>query len=95
MCLAVPGEVKELVDKSGLRFAKVSFGGITREICMEYEPEARPGDFVLVHVGFAIARIDAEEAARAWEILQQLGGAEEFEAQQPAEDAEERHALPR
>jgi hydrogenase expression/formation protein HypC len=63
----------ETTEKHGMRFGKVRFGGITREVCLEYEPEARPGDFVLVHVGFAIARIDAEEAARTWEVLEQIG----------------------
>ncbi len=79
MCLAVPGEVVELVEKSGLRFARVQFGGIAREVCMEYEPDAVPGDFVLVHVGFAIAKIDAEEAARSWELLRQIGGLDEID----------------
>lgn len=73
MCLAIPGELVETTEKHGMRFGKVRFGGITREVCLEYEPEARPGDFVLVHVGFAIARIDAEEAARTWEVLEQIG----------------------
>ena len=79
MCLAVPGEVVELVEKSGLRFARVQFGGIAREVCMEYQAAAAPGDFVLVHVGFAIATIDAEEAARSWELLRQIGGIDELE----------------
>jgi hydrogenase expression/formation protein HypC len=69
MCLSVPGEVVEVFEKHGLRFGKVRFGGITREVCLEYEPDAAPGDHVLVHVGFAIAKLDAEEAARAWAAL--------------------------
>jgi hydrogenase expression/formation protein HypC len=79
MCLAVPGEVVELVDKEGLRFARVQFGGIAREVCVEYQPDALPGDYVLVHVGFAIAKIDAEEAARAWEVLREIGQLDETE----------------
>ena len=63
MCLGIPGEVIELREKEGLRFAKVRFGGIARDVCLEYVDGVVPGDFVLVHVGFAIARIDAEEAA--------------------------------
>lgn len=73
MCLAVPGEVIELAERDGLRFGKVQFGGIAREVCLEYQRDAVVGDFVLVHVGFAIAKIDREEAARQWEILRELG----------------------
>lgn len=73
MCLAIPGEVVELTDRHGLRFAKVAFGGITRDVCLEYQPAARPGDFVLVHVGFAIATIDRAEADRQWAVLRELG----------------------
>jgi hydrogenase expression/formation protein HypC len=77
MCLAVPGEVMTIVDRHGLRFGRVRFGGITREVCLEYVPEAVTGDFVLVHVGFAIARIDREEAERTWAALEELGEASE------------------
>src|SRR5690348_10431532 len=66
MCLAIPGEVMEVTEEHGLRFAQVRFGGILRQVCLECQPEARPGDFVLVHVGFAISKIDREEAARTW-----------------------------
>jgi hydrogenase expression/formation protein HypC len=73
MCLAVPGEVVELVERDGLRFGRVQFGGITRDVCLEYQREAGVGDFVLVHVGFAIAKIDRTEAARTWAVLRELG----------------------
>lgn len=73
MCLAIPGEVVAVHEQHGMRFARVQFGGITREVCLEYQPAARIGDFVLVHVGFAIATVDREEAARQWEILRELG----------------------
>ncbi len=76
MCLAIPGEIIEVHDKHGMRFGNVQFGGITREVCLEYQPAATTGDFVLVHVGFAIATIDAAEAARTWELLRELAGAE-------------------
>ena len=62
-----------------LRFGQVRFGGITRKVCLECQPEAVPGDFVLVHVGIAIARIDREEAARAWQVLRELGQLGELE----------------
>lgn len=86
MCLAIPGEVTSVSEKHGMRFAQVRFGGITREVCLEYEPEAAPGDFVLVHVGFAISRIDAEEAARTWEALRELGQTDEVEVHELEED---------
>jgi hydrogenase expression/formation protein HypC len=73
VCLAIAGEVVQLVDRDGLRFGKVQFGGVTREVCLEYARDAVVGDFVLVHVGFAIARLDRDEAARQWEILRELG----------------------
>jgi hydrogenase expression/formation protein HypC len=77
MCLAIPGEIVALHEKEGLRFAKVQFGGIARDVCLECVGQVALGDFVLVHVGFAIARIDAEEAARTIRILEELGGLEE------------------
>jgi hydrogenase expression/formation protein HypC len=77
MCLAIPGEIMEIHDKHGMRFANVSFGGITREVCLEYQPSSQLGDFVLVHVGFAISIVDREEAARVWNVLRELGELEE------------------
>ena len=79
MCLAIPGEVMELSERDGLRFGKVRFGGVVREVCMEYEPSAGIGDFVLVHVGFAISTIDRAEAARAWALLEEIGQLDELE----------------
>ena len=77
MCLAIPGEIVEVTERHGMRFGKVAFGGITREVCLEYQPGATQGDFVLVHVGFAIATIDAAEAERTWRLLRELGEATE------------------
>jgi hydrogenase expression/formation protein HypC len=71
MCLAVPGRVLERVERDGLRFARVDFGGVRKEICLETAPDAAPGDWVLVHVGFALRVLD-EAAAR--EIVLALGG---------------------
>jgi hydrogenase expression/formation protein HypC len=80
MCLGIPGEIVDIREKHGLRFGTVRFGGISREVCLEYQPDAVPGDFVLVHVGFAIAKIDAAEAARAWSVLEQIGETDEVAA---------------
>jgi hydrogenase expression/formation protein HypC len=73
MCLGIPGEIVELSESKGLRTAKVRFGGLVKEVCLECVPEAQVGDFVLVHVGLAIARVDREEAERTYEALQDLG----------------------
>ena len=85
MCLGIPGEIVEVRRQKGLLFGKVRFGGITRTICLEYVPDARVGEFVVVHVGFAISKIDAEEAARAYEVLEQLGQTAELTADKPSE----------
>jgi hydrogenase expression/formation protein HypC len=77
MCLGIPGEVIDVREQYGLRFASVRFGGVTRDVCLELEPDARAGDWVLVHVGFAIARIDPAEAERAWRVLSELGQTDE------------------
>lgn len=79
MCLGIPGELIEVSERSGLRFGKVRFGGICRDVCLEYQPEAAPGDFVLVHVGFAIATIDRAAADRAWEVLEEIGQTDELD----------------
>jgi hydrogenase expression/formation protein HypC len=73
MCLGIPGKILDCFESQGLRMAKVEFGGIVREACLECVPEARVGDYVLVHVGFAISRIDEEEAARTYRLLEELG----------------------
>ena len=80
MCLGIPGELVEVRDDSGLRVGKVKFAGITREVCLEYVPDASVGEYVLVHVGFAIAKIDREEAARSYKILEELGQTAELTA---------------
>jgi len=73
MCLGIPGEVTAVSERDGLPFGEVRFGDVTREVCLTCYPDVVPGDFVLVHVGLAIAKIDRAEAARAWQVLQQLG----------------------
>ncbi len=72
MCLAVPGKIVESYDSHGIRMSKVDFGGITREACLEYLPDAAVGDYVLVHVGFAISKVDEEEAARTFQYLAEM-----------------------
>ena len=80
MCLGVPGEVLDVwVDESSqLPMGKVDFGGISRTICLAFTPEVSVGQFVLVHVGFAISHIDEEEAAKTLQLLQEMGELEEL-----------------
>lgn len=73
MCLAVPGRILETEQHDGSRLAKVQFGGVTRKVLLNFVPEAEVGDYVLVHVGFAISRIDAEEARRTFDLLEAMG----------------------
>jgi hydrogenase expression/formation protein HypC len=73
MCLAVPGKILDVEQRDGSRIAHVQFGGITRQAYLNFVPEAEVGDYVLVHVGFAISRVNAEEAERTYELLEQMG----------------------
>lgn len=73
MCLAVPGKILETEERNGSRIARVEFGGITRQAYLDFVPDAGVGDYVMVHVGFAISRVDAEEAQRTYELLEAMG----------------------
>lgn len=79
MCLAIPGKILETHREHEMLMAKVQFGGITKRICLEYVPEAKVGEYVLVHVGFALALIDEEEAKRVFEMLEAIGGLDELD----------------
>lgn len=76
MCLAVPGQVVEIVGTDEMRSARVDFSGVVRPVCLAYVPEARVGDYVLVHVGFAISRIDGATARETYAVLTELGALE-------------------
>ena len=80
MCLAVPGKILTIIEEQnlGLRRGKVDFGGIRKEVCLDYTPEARVGDYVLVHVGFALTVVDEQEAQRVFEALRELDQLEEL-----------------
>ena len=86
MCLAIPGKVIEAFEQRGMRMARVQFGGITREACLEYVPETKVGDYVLVHVGFALSRVDEEEAQRTYKLLESMDQLTELNAPE-VEDA--------
>lgn len=77
MCLGVPGKVVDLYEKGGLKMAKVDFGGIFREACLDYVEEAKVGDYCVIHVGFAISILSESEAMETLELLRQIGAIEE------------------
>ena len=73
MCLAIPGKVIEVFEDHGLRMGRVDFGGTVKKACLAQLPEAGVGDYVLVHVGFALSLVDPEEAERTYRLLEELG----------------------
>ena len=73
MCLGIPGKLLEIHEQDALPLGKVEFGGIVKEICLAYVREVKVGEYVLVHVGFAISRIDEREAQEVFETLRELG----------------------
>lgn len=87
MCLGIPGRVLEVRDSAGLRMATVDFGGVRREVCLEYTPQAALGDYVIVHVGFAITMVDEAEAQRTLDVLRAMAGAVEGELGEPLPEA--------
>jgi hydrogenase expression/formation protein HypC len=77
MCLAIPGKILECQLVSGMRQARVEFGGIVRSVSLDFVPEAGVGDYVMVHVGFAISKVAADEADRTFKLLEEMGALEE------------------
>jgi hydrogenase expression/formation protein HypC len=73
MCLGVPAKIVEVYESNGLAMGKVDFGGVTQEVCLAYVPEARVGQYAVIHVGFAINLLDEEEALATLELLKQIG----------------------
>jgi hydrogenase expression/formation protein HypC len=74
MCLAIPGKITAIADDGGLlRMGTVDFGGVTREVCLAYVPDAMVGTYVIVHVGFAISQLDEEEAQETLRLLREMG----------------------
>ncbi len=80
MCLGIPGKVLEIERNAlGIAMGKVSFGGIAKEVCLAYVPEAEVGDYVIVHAGFAISRLDEAEAMEVFDLLNQMEDAAQSE----------------
>jgi hydrogenase expression/formation protein HypC len=80
MCLGIPGKIVEIDNGSGIMMGVVDFGGVRREVCLEYiADQVDIGDYAVIHVGFAISKVDEEEAQKAFEILQQMSELEELQ----------------
>ena len=77
MCLAVPGQVVSVAEQDGQQMAQVDFGGLRKEVCLDYIPDARVGEYVIVHVGFAIQRLDEQSAQETLANFEKLGILEE------------------
>ncbi|HEY1583503.1 MAG TPA: HypC/HybG/HupF family hydrogenase formation chaperone [Chthoniobacterales bacterium] len=89
MCLAIPGKLIEIsTDASGVRMGKANFGGIVKQVCLEYTPEVEKGDYVLVHVGFALSKVDEAEAARTYKALEQMQQLTELDTPEVLDDEE-------
>jgi hydrogenase expression/formation protein HypC len=77
MCLGVPGQIVEIYEAGGLRMGRVDFGGVLREACLAYVPEAQVGEYVLIHTGFAISLMSEKEAQETLDLLRQIGAQDE------------------
>jgi hydrogenase expression/formation protein HypC len=83
MCLGIPGKIVEIYEANGLTMGKIDFDGVTREACLAYVPEARVGDYTLIHVGFALNVISEQEAQETLELLRQIA---EFDTEQSPQE---------
>jgi hydrogenase expression/formation protein HypC len=84
MCLGVPGRVTRIEENAlGLTMGSVDFAGIRKEVCLAYVPEVKVGEYVIVHVGFAISRVDEAEAAKVFALLEEMGELGELDIPQP------------
>lgn len=77
MCLAIPGRVEEICEKDSIRMGRVNFGGIVKEVCLAYVPELVVGEYTIVHVGFALSKIDEESAQKTLQAFREMGLLEE------------------
>jgi hydrogenase expression/formation protein HypC len=73
MCLAIPGKVEEISNDNGLRMGRVNFGGVVKKVCLDYVPEVEVGDYTIVHVGFALSKIDEETAQQTLADFREMG----------------------
>lgn len=77
MCLAIPGKVEQITADGGIRMGRVNFGGIVKNVCLDYVPEVGIGDYTIVHVGFAISKIDEQSALETLELFRKMGTLDE------------------
>lgn len=77
MCLGVPGKVTEIRDERGTRMATVDFGGVTKDVCLAYVPQAQVGEYTVIHAGFAITMLDEESALQTLRLFEEIGVLEE------------------
>ena len=77
MCLGIPGKIIEIYEQAGLKMGRVDFGGVVKEACLAYVPQAQVGDYTIIHVGFALNVIDEEEAQKTLELFEQIGALDE------------------
>ncbi len=76
MCLGVPGKIVEIYENAGMSMGKIDFGGVTREVCLAYVPEAQVGDYAMIHVGFALNLMSEAEANESLDLLRQIADVE-------------------
>jgi hydrogenase expression/formation protein HypC len=99
MCLAIPGKIISVEeDAQGVRMGKTDFGGVLKQVCLEYTPDIKSGDYVLVHVGFALGKVDRAEAERTYKLLEemnQLGELEPGNEVSPSTTASQNHEISR
>jgi hydrogenase expression/formation protein HypC len=79
MCLGVPARIEEIYQKDGLQMARVDFGGVSREVCLDYVPEAKVGEYCIIHVGFAISLLSESEAQETIALLDEIAAMDEAE----------------
>ncbi len=87
MCLGVPGKIVEIYEAGGLKMGKVDFGGVKREACLAYVPDAQIGDYTVIHVGFAISQLSEEEAMETLKLLNEIANIDEELGIEPGERA--------
>jgi hydrogenase expression/formation protein HypC len=85
MCLAVPGQIQEIYQAHGARMGKVNFGGVVKDVCLAYVPEIEIGDYTLVHVGFAISKIDETSALQTLKLFEEMGILDEELGEEPTQ----------
>lgn len=88
MCLGVPGKITEIYEKENMKMCQIDFGGVTREACLDFIPEAKVGEYVIIHVGFAITLLSEEEAMETLALLREISDIDEELGVEEAEDIE-------